>query len=136
MAGWFEEAPIRDSEYEMDSRLMWDRARVRAPAIMVEVLEEMDSGVVVESRAVRLRRSSSSTRRKGRYLLPVGVDVDGGGGFTFSLRPGVLVLVGSVSFRRLVESVRSCWPGAWGVERLDLSEFEAERGRFCSVGLG
>ncbi len=63
-------APMRDSACRMDSRLMWLRARVRAPAIMVDVLDETESGVVVERRMVRLWRNSSSTRRKGRYLLP------------------------------------------------------------------
>lgn len=90
-----DEAPIRDSAWRMDSRLMWLRARVRAPAIMVDVVEETESGVVVERRVVRLWRSSSSTRRKGRYLLPssevvvvlvVLVVVDEGGGLRLSLR--------------------------------------------------
>ena len=77
--------PISDSAYVMDSRLMWLSARVRAPAIMVDVLLATASGVVLDSRRVRFRTSSSSTRRKGRYLLPeelecrdedVDVDVD------------------------------------------------------------
>jgi hypothetical protein len=87
-----DEAPIIDSAWRMDSRLIWLRARVRAPAIMVDVAEETESGVVVERRVVRLWRSSSSTRRKGRYLLPSSevvvmvVVVDEGGGLRLSLR--------------------------------------------------
>lgn len=48
---------------------MWLRAKVRAPAIMVEVVEETSAAVVVERRAWRLPVSCSSTRRKGRYLF-------------------------------------------------------------------
>ena len=48
---------------------MYVRARVRAPAILVQVVDCMDEGVVVERMLVRLVRSSRSMRRKGRYLL-------------------------------------------------------------------
>lgn len=48
---------------------MWLRAKVRAPAIKVEVVEAMSAAVVVESRVWRLRVNCSSTRRKGRYLF-------------------------------------------------------------------
>nr|KMM71783.1 hypothetical protein CPAG_08084 [Coccidioides posadasii RMSCC 3488] len=52
---------------------MWLRARVRAPAIMVEVAELTEAGEVVARRALRLRVSCSSTMRKGRYLLDAGL---------------------------------------------------------------
>lgn len=52
---------------------MWLRARVKAPAIMVDVLLETASGVVSESREDRFRTTCSSTSRKGRYLLPEGL---------------------------------------------------------------
>jgi len=82
-----EVVPISDSAYAIDSRLTLLRARVKAPAIMVDVLDETDSGVVVERRVVRLRRSSSSTMRKGRYLLPSADGVEEvERGLTLSLR--------------------------------------------------
>ena len=49
---------------------------------MVDVLEVIASGDVLDSKRVRLWISSSSTRRKGRYLLPLLTDDEGG--FTFS----------------------------------------------------
>lgn len=67
--GSFAEGPLVDSAKAMVSRLMYDSARVRAPAILVEVLLETSSGRVALSNLVRLERSSSSTSRKGRYLL-------------------------------------------------------------------
>jgi hypothetical protein len=48
---------------------MYDSARVKAPAILVDVVLETSSGKVAFSKVVRLERSSSSTSRKGRYLL-------------------------------------------------------------------
>lgn len=45
------------------------RARVRAPAIIVELVFATSDAVVEERRAERLQITSSSTRRKGRYLL-------------------------------------------------------------------
>ena len=51
---------------------MWERARVRAPAIMVEVLWATEAEEVEARRLVRLVTSSSSISRNGRYLLSEG----------------------------------------------------------------
>ena len=48
---------------------MYDSARVKAPAILVDVVLETSSGRVAFNNVVRLERSSSSTSWKGRYLL-------------------------------------------------------------------
>ena len=49
---------------------MWERARVRAPAMRVVLPEVRRAvGVVLERRLRRLRRIRSSIWRKGRYLL-------------------------------------------------------------------
>ena len=50
---------------------------------MVDVLSVRASGLVLERSSVRLCKSSSSTSRKGRYLLPLLDVVDGA--FTFNL---------------------------------------------------
>lgn len=51
---------------------MWERARVRAPAIMVVVLLATEADEVEARRLVRLVMSSSSISRNGRYLLSEG----------------------------------------------------------------
>jgi hypothetical protein len=62
-------APPCSSAQAIVRRFMWLRARVRAPASIVEVLPCRCDGVVLSIRAWRLRVICSSTRRKGRYLL-------------------------------------------------------------------
>lgn len=111
--------PIIDSAYAMDSRLTLLRASVNAPAIMVAVLDATESGVVVERRVVRLRRTSSSTMRKGRYLLP-----SGGGGAPVE---GGLTL----SLRRL-----DGWASIESFAVLFEVVAVEGRGRFCSAGEG
>lgn len=49
--------------------LMYESASVRAPAMRVVLVAAISSGVVVSSRFRKLERTSSSTRRKGRYLF-------------------------------------------------------------------
>ena len=101
---------------------------------MVDVLEVSAEGEVLERRRLRLWRSSSSTRRKGRYLLPLAVDEEGC--LRFSLMvvsdegPFNLSLLAD-SERLLSLSWRSPAPGrfAWFLS-------DAERGSFCSVGEG
>lgn len=73
---------------------------------MVDVLEVMASGVVLDRRSVRFCRSSSSTRRKGRYLLPL---LDEEGGLTLSLSvvpPDDADEEGPFSFNRFADSDR------------------------------
>jgi len=48
---------------------VWERASVRAPAVMVVGVELRLAGVVVASRACRLVVMARSTAAKGRYLL-------------------------------------------------------------------
>lgn len=48
---------------------VWERARVRAPAVMVVGVEERAVGVVVAIRVWRLVVMARSTAAKGRYLL-------------------------------------------------------------------
>ena len=48
---------------------MWERARVRAPAVMVVGVEERAVGVVVAIKVWRLVVMARSTAAKGRYLL-------------------------------------------------------------------
>ena len=53
----------------MVSRLIYDSAKVRAPAILVDVVPETSSGKVAFNNVPKFKSSSSSTSRKGRYLL-------------------------------------------------------------------
>lgn len=68
---------------------------------MVDVLVEIDSGVVLDRSTVKFCRSSSSTRRKGRYLLPVCGDE---GGLRLSL---ILVLDDPLGLSRFDEEESS-----------------------------
>lgn len=102
------EDPMSDSDTSMDSRLIYDSASVRAPAIMVDVLEVMASGVVLDRRSVRFCNNSSSTRRKGRYLLPL-LEEEDEGGLTLSLSvvvPDDPDEEGPLSFSRFADSDR------------------------------
>ena len=76
--------PPFSSAYESISRLMLLRARVRAPAIIVELVFATSDAVVDERRAERLRITSSSTRRKGRYLLEFAAEEVAFGSFSLS----------------------------------------------------
>lgn len=67
---------------------------------MVVGLRDTASGVVLDRRVVRFRSSSSSTRRKGRYLLPVSKGRSGG------VWPSLLLLL-VWSFSRWVDSDKS-----------------------------
>lgn len=118
--------PMSDSAWEMDSRLICDKARVSAPAIMVDVLLETEVGVVVLRRVVRFWMSSCSTRRKGLYLLPSEVEVVSsvfkGDGFVGGLRFNLRRLDGSKSSFRSPSLFCRCG--------------RCDRGGFCSVGDG
>lgn len=62
-AVWVEVRPL------VASLEVCERARVRAPAVMVVGVEVRLEGVVVASRAWRLVVMARSTAAKGRYLL-------------------------------------------------------------------
>lgn len=64
-----EVSPPCASAQAMLRRLMWLRARVSAPAIMVAEVDATSDAVVEVISSCRFRVTCSSTTRKGRYLL-------------------------------------------------------------------
>lgn len=91
------------SAHEIVWRLMWLNASVRAPAIMVEVVELISAAFVESSSSRRLRVTCSSTMRKGRYLLAW---VAARAAEPSSERP-LISISPSASVERLVSC---CWP--------------------------